>query len=428
MDNSSGIPNEWKWTFEGGDPETSTEKNPEGILYANEGSFSVTLEAINGIGSDTIVKEAYITTSTTILPEVEFESSTDFVCLGQQVNFFDMSIYAPNSWEWSFEPSTVEFLDGTDANSQNPMVIFTEAGTYSVTLTAWNLNGSSQLTKEEMIVAGGYTPYYVENFETDNLKGNHWTVENPDGDVTWQLFETGGTGGGTTSVGINFKEYFSIGERDRLISPQFNLTDLSSASLEFEHAYAQFVEGFSDSLIVYVSANCSEEWTRVYTGGEDGNGSFATHEITEDFWPTVITDWCMAGWGASCISIDLSPWVGQSGVRIAFESYANFGNPLMLDNVRLSQFVGVDETAIDDETIEVYPNPANSTFTVTLPSEQNFSELKLVNYMGQAVYTTSIDASSKTIEISPKADWAAGVYFLELSGNGTTSTKKVVLY
>jgi len=51
---------QYKWTFEGGEPETSTDKNPA-VLYAKEGNFSVTLEVIGLEATNQIVKESYIT-------------------------------------------------------------------------------------------------------------------------------------------------------------------------------------------------------------------------------------------------------------------------------------------------------------------------------------------------------------------------------
>ncbi|MCD8439645.1 PKD domain-containing protein [Tenacibaculum finnmarkense] len=46
-DNSTGNPTSWKWTFEGGTPATSSEKNPT-VTYATKGQYKVTLEVWNG--------------------------------------------------------------------------------------------------------------------------------------------------------------------------------------------------------------------------------------------------------------------------------------------------------------------------------------------------------------------------------------------
>ncbi len=51
----------WSWTFEGGTPETSNEENPS-VTYATPGTYSVTLEITDGVGSATITKEDYIVT------------------------------------------------------------------------------------------------------------------------------------------------------------------------------------------------------------------------------------------------------------------------------------------------------------------------------------------------------------------------------
>lgn len=67
--------------------------------------------------------------------------------------FTDRSTFAPTSWQWSFSPSAgVSFVNGTSATSQNPQVSFAAAGSYSVTLTASNANGSNTLTMSNYLL------------------------------------------------------------------------------------------------------------------------------------------------------------------------------------------------------------------------------------------------------------------------------------
>ncbi len=50
----------WLWTFEGGEPATSTDQFPMGIVYPSTGSFDVSLEVTNPDGSDLITKPDFI--------------------------------------------------------------------------------------------------------------------------------------------------------------------------------------------------------------------------------------------------------------------------------------------------------------------------------------------------------------------------------
>jgi hypothetical protein len=219
-----------------------------------------------------------------------------------------------------------------------------------------------------------------------------------------------------------------VGELDRLISPPFNLTGLESAWLEFEYAYAKKWDQFTDSLFVNVSSDCGISWTRVYANGDDGNGSFATHEPTENFWPEVVTDWCMLGWGAPCVSINLDQWKGQSGIMFAFETYSNFGNPLFIDNIRVSQYVGQTENTSDSESISIYPNPASNQFRVTLAEDIQIDEISLVNQLGQVVYKSSISSNENSIQIRRKNSWNPGIYYLKANSKTNSITKKVIIY
>jgi PKD repeat protein len=74
-DQSTNSPTSWSWTF--GDGGTSTTKNPSHV-YASEGSYTVTLTATNGCGSDGETKTNYITVSSaptwTVITSDNFES------------------------------------------------------------------------------------------------------------------------------------------------------------------------------------------------------------------------------------------------------------------------------------------------------------------------------------------------------------------
>lgn len=75
-------------------------------------------------------------------PIAIFSASDSSVCIGQAVNFTDLSTGGPTSWAWTF-PS------GTPANAatQNVTgVVWNTPGTYTVTLTASNVNGTNSST------------------------------------------------------------------------------------------------------------------------------------------------------------------------------------------------------------------------------------------------------------------------------------------
>ncbi|MDP2724307.1 MAG: PKD domain-containing protein [Bacteroidales bacterium] len=422
-----GVPSEWQWEFEGGVPAVSSEQNPQNIVYPNEGTFTVTLTVSNLLGTDVVTKQQFITVSSSILPEISFSVDIEKVCVNQSVSFTDFTLYSPIQWEWQFDPSTVTFVNGTDQYSQNPEVEFNEANVYAVTLTATNLNGSSTLTEFDLISAGGYQPWFAEDFEYNGFDRNNWEIENPDNSKTWEIFSIGGNNPGHMAAGVNFRDYPAIGKRDRLISPPFNLEGMTNAYLEFQHAYTQNTAvPATDSLIVYLSADCGETWTRLRAMGEDGSGNFATHEPTADlFFPQVASDWCGDGWGSECNVIDLGAWLGMSNIKIAFETYSFYGNALLIDNVSISQTVGIEQKPVISE-VQIFPNPSNGIIHVLVPEKSGIHQVELLNQMGTKLISKPVGGPGEIL-LNESSQYAPGIYLIKTSGTGKSFTHKIII-
>lgn len=59
FDESGGIPNNWQWTFEGGVPFSSNQKNPV-VNYPNSGFYTVKLKVSNSYGTDSVSYSNYL--------------------------------------------------------------------------------------------------------------------------------------------------------------------------------------------------------------------------------------------------------------------------------------------------------------------------------------------------------------------------------
>lgn len=60
-DLTSNGPTSWSWSFPGGNPSSSTQRNPAGVSYANTGRYTVSLTTTNANGSNTKTMTGYVT-------------------------------------------------------------------------------------------------------------------------------------------------------------------------------------------------------------------------------------------------------------------------------------------------------------------------------------------------------------------------------
>lgn len=415
-DLTAGTPMEWYWSFNGASPSTSNLQNPQNITYPGPGTYNVTLTVSNPLNSDTELREGYITVTEASAPQVMFSASDTVGCSGMTVIFHDESGNCPSSWLWQFDPPTVSFVDWTSATSANPHVRFNETGSYTVSLTAGNTTGSNIITLENYIQTGGYSIPFTESFEGASLEASGWTVENPDESRTWQIASEEGY------AWMYLYNYSGIDQRDYLVSPALNLSGFEQIYLNFSYAYAQRATQ-KDSLIVSVSEDCGVNWQRVYANGPDGNGIFETAEPTMSYFtPATEDDWCGAGFGADCPTIDLSAYAGKANVKLRFETFNNYGNNLYIRDITVSNITNVDETALIDG-VSVYPNPANEYVHINLDSKWLGSDLMLTDSRGKIVMQKKITSLSTKLNLK---NLTSGVYMIVLNGSETVKQKFVI--
>jgi len=155
-DNSINFPDTWAWSITPGvegvdylftNGTDASSQNPT-IQFIVANIYSVTLNSSNDSGADTEEKTDYITIlDQTEVPTADFSVSANEVSSGDILYFTDLSDQSPDTWLWTVTPgsNTVEweFVNGTDANSQNPEIMFNVGGAYDISLVASNTIGSS---------------------------------------------------------------------------------------------------------------------------------------------------------------------------------------------------------------------------------------------------------------------------------------------
>lgn len=353
-------------------------------------------------------------------PAANFIVSNRTSCTGTIVTFNDISS-SVTSRIWYFpggNPSTSTQL--------NPTVIYQNAGTFSVALKVTNASGSDSIYKTDYMLIGGLKIPVNETFEPSSTTLQYWSVNNPNFDSTFRLWNTiAGTSPGNTVVGINNYDNTNASTRDYLISPVLDFRGMQSASLSFKHAYTRVTTSDRDSLIVSISTNCGNTWTRLLTKSENGSGTYATFTRTGDptftsqyaFLPAVASVWCGGGIGPSCYTVNLNSYVGVSNVKLRFENYFDGGNNLFLDNINIT---GVPFAPVAGFSTQ--QNLCSNQFITLVDTSKN-------NPTSWNWTITGANISTSTLQ-KPKVYFnAAGVYTIKLvvtNQSGSDSVTKTI--
>ncbi len=219
-DESTGNPNFWKWDL--GNGTISYLQNPS-VTYFIPGNYNVKLVVKNAAGQDSLIKTNYVQVHAA--PMVDFIASQTSGCNTVSTIFTDRS-NGSNAWQW-------DFGDGIFSTEQNPSHVYTQTGSYNVSLKAINGEGCAlTLVKQAYINVNIATANFAYSVANRCLPTRVNFQNNSDGNgrlvYKWQF----GTGD-TSSLQNTVYTYPSGGTyRAKLtVSNEFGCEDTFSTSI-----------------------------------------------------------------------------------------------------------------------------------------------------------------------------------------------------
>ena len=429
-DHSTGIPASWSWFFDGASPSTSTSQHPQGIKYDWPGSYKVVLTVQNAYGNNALTIEQYIHVTATPTPYLQFEVNETETCIYSTVVFDDQSLYEPTSWLWDFEPDTYEFVNGTDANSQNPEVIFTAPGTYHVIMSAENSNGISNTIFEDFIFVKGLSVPEAIDFESGsadpfeietNVKSFIRVNRRASHESNYGLHFTGGatpTGWAGTPAGTTPAQAWN---QNTDFQASAYICNVDATEFAGVHLFFDLRQTFS--------LGVKTSWFRVLV---NDTIQVADSEGNTDFNPTSNQDpfvrkhFDLSDFGGTVFKLTL-----QSCCRL-YDYFIEQGDNVFVDNLEiLGSLVGESNLApLPVQKLFVRPNPARDRIFVEIQnSRPRYVELTMHSLTGQKVYGEhrflEEGNHQTTINIS---GIVPGMYLLVVKDADNVEVQKVLIY
>lgn len=266
------------------------------------------------------------TTSPGCTPQADFGSDQRYICVGDSVQFEDLSYGIPTNWQWTFQGGS----PGT-SSQEDPSVTYSAPGTYLVTLEVTNAFGNSTKSDTAYVVVSAVAPVpLTEGFENGPGLPSDWYATDATGDGTWSLYTGGGSSGSNSVVVENFGTSPTT-DGDDLATLPVDLSSLSNPALRFDRAYRRFNSFTYDSLKIQVSTDCGETWTTEWSATGLDLATVGGLLVSSGYVPQA------SHWRTD--SLDLTAYAGQSNVRIRFRSISGGGQNIYLDNINIDKLV-----------------------------------------------------------------------------------------
>lgn len=404
-------------------------------------------------------------------PDANFGADKQYGCPGLAVQFTDYTSGQPTGWSWTFQggnPAT--------STAQNPLVAYNTPGTYSVSLTATNANGTDSQTYNSFVTissAGSAPTSTGASFCAPGSVSLSAAATAGAGTLRWWNQPAGGTivNTGTayttptltTTTTYYVDESFAagnidfVGEIDNTVGAgaMFSANDIRGLFFDVSKPVViNTVQVYSQTagLRTIEILDANGNWVTDTTLNIPASPSaLTTVTINRTIYPgtnyfikfrgTVDCYRNSAGGVFPYVASTTPSPITITGTNAGLPGYYYFFYNWKFTNIvcntprtpvvatNTCSTTGINDVFADHQ-IEVYPNPSTGEFTAMFNIENNDNYVvKVSNELGQIVYEEKLDnfsgIYSKKIDIS---SYRKGVYMLSVSNLKNKTVKKIVVY
>ncbi|MEI7596349.1 MAG: T9SS type A sorting domain-containing protein [Bacteroidota bacterium] len=372
-----------------------------------------------------------------IKPNADFNPSSYYACPNASITFNNFTWGGTaDSYSWTFSGGTPS--TSTDAN---PVVTFANPGKYSVSLTATNANGTSTITRQDIItVLGNTTPEvapYAYGFE-NGLTG--WEVTSQAGN-SWEVTDSAKYSG-TKCLRISNFTNNTGGSLDEIISPAIDVSGLPngySMKIKFKLSYSgKYVapnalagllgvvseaDTIWDGLRLYVSTDCGQTWNQKYA--KTGKQLATTSPDSNNFFPTATSQW------REEMAVGLGSVATSNNLRFKFQFKSYNGNSLYIDDINISTTTDVRNMIEENLHLSIYPNPMNDQAQINFNLIENSDvNIKIFDVLGREIIQLvngKLNSGEQKISVTKEQVQSSGIYFANIIINGNSFTKRFIV-
>jgi len=310
-------------------------------------------------------------------PVANFEGNPTSVNEGDNVQFTDLSTNNPTSWLW-------DFGDGNTSTDQNPINTYTTEGSYTVTLTATNDEGSDLITFTDYIsVTPTGTSSYCPSSSGSNALDWIGKVE---------------IGGFVNTSGASLYSDFT--------ADIVGLTPGGSASV---------------TLTPVFPGKTQREFWRIWIDF-NGNGDF------EDTGEQVFAANNKRNVVSGTINIPAGV-SGQTRMRITMKNGGSPGPCGTFSNGEVEDYTVDFASApsrmqsMEEIELKLYPNPASTTLNIEISGTNETINIKIYSALGVIIDEFNVDGNQTQLDLG---NYTEGIYYVGAEDSEQYTLKKFI--
>lgn len=334
-----------------------------------------------GFYSDLAIDDIEIVTS----PLANFFSLNTELCNSDVVTLNNFTVYG-DSYEWSIQPNTVTFQNGTNTNSINPQLSFDSSGYYSIQLIATNSIGTDTLLFTDYIHVWEEVPSLSPTSAFCEYDSVLIFSNNNAQSVDYYLNDSIVNSSNAPSY-----NYQNISEGDT-IHVAYHLNSgctLYSDSIIFELVDVEVGVTQNDIQLSAIANGVIYQWIDC-----ENNNSIILGATDQIFVPLMDGEYAVE--------------VIENGCKDTSECF-------------VFELNGLDENEL--ESLVFYPNPTSGELTIDFGKVQSEVSVTVRSLIGQVVEVLNFEKKSK-IQLEIKG--VPAIYLVEIRSNNVNRTLRIV--